>query len=312
MKHYIWLIFFFSLIFRLNGQQPNIELSSTRNKDQTVEINFTGQFYGHWYVKLIFSNLSNSLYSSFGHVIYDSKGTITKLRPIMEDRPINLRYRYMFWRGKPISEYNSKKVYLLPFSEGKKIKIEYLNHINNMIGQEVPESWMSYNFYSDAPDSIFSSRKGVIINVSNENKTDTTSSFYYQRNRNYILVEHEDGTLARYEGFDNKMINIKEGDKVLPGTYHGTLERYDKDPKKYLLFFTCYYLDIYEKSVNPGYNGNYGIKNTFITPLFFIGNSFQTLVNNDIQEVKHNRDVIISEMTKKEIIAYEKCLPISQ
>lgn len=301
----VCLFFIFFGLFQLHGQRTEIELSSSRNSDNSVDIKFTGQFKGHFYLKLIFKELDNASYSYFGHVIYGTNGMVTKLRPIMNIRPVQFRYNYLLWRGKPIRKYDSKQPYLLPYGEGKKVRVQFLNHINDVLGLPVSKSWISYGFNSESPDSVYSCRKGVVVDVLNQYISDTTKYYGYQSKRNYIMVEHEDGTLAMYSGFENDRIHVKPGDEVFPGSYLGIVGRYDKDAKKYLLTFTCYYLDLSEKLNVPGTDGSYGIKYSGISPLFYNDGSLMNLVNNDMYTVTHHSDVITSEMTKKEIKAYQ-------
>ena len=39
---------------------------------------------------------------------------------------------------------------------------------------------------------------------------------------NSVKIEHNDGTIALYSGFDKNKINVKVGDVVLYGKYSGT------------------------------------------------------------------------------------------
>lgn len=306
MKSYTIFFSFLHFVFVLKGQKSAIELTTSSNKDRSIDILYEGNFRGSYYIKLHFSRLENAVYSDFGHVLNGFRGRVTKLRPLDENRGISFNYSYQFWRGKPIKDYNLNQPYLLPYSLGKNVMVRHITHINQTLGLSVPPNWLSYGFTTENPDSIFACRKGIVVDVVNEYQTDTSAIYKFQSKKNYINVEHDDGTLARYLGFELDKVHVKVGDKVFPGTFLGIVGRYDKTPNMYILHLSFYYLDISKKTMNRGDDGSYGIFYNYLTPLFLTKTGVLPLIENEIYQVVQNDDVIKSEMSKKEKKSYDK------
>jgi hypothetical protein len=295
---YLTFIFTFSLL-HLNAQQQAVQVKYEQKSDNSVNFSYSCNSPGNHFLLLKFINLQNSNYFQKGHNIHGRLGTLTTLKPMEVNKPINFQYTYSFWKGKGLKEYKNTKQYLMPYQEGKKVKVNTASHLGQFFDQKVPDSWLSYSFNSEAPDSIFAARKGEVVEVTNIYKNDTTEHLIYTKNRNEIVVEHEDGTLGKYSGLEYNKIKVKEGDIVLPGSFLGIVGREGNDPKNYLLFFTLYYLNISKMTSEPGENRQYGIEYIYVTPKFFNTKMDEPLVPG-IYEVKYDRNIIISEMSKKE------------
>lgn len=302
----IIIIGFLHFFWVTEAQKATIQLSSITNKDGSIDILYDGNFKGSFFLKLQFSYLQNATYSDFGHVVQSYRGKLTTLKPIYPINGISFRYSYQYWRGRPVKEYNKNQIYLFPYREGKSVMVQYLNHINQILDLPVPANWVSYAFITENPDTIFSCRKGIVVDVINEFQTDTLKLYKYQSQKNYIVVEHEDGTLARYSGFELDKIHVKLGEKVFPGTPIGIIGRYDKTTNYFVLNIAFYYLDTSHKTVEAGSNNSFGIFYNYLTPMFLTNYGIQTLVGNDIYQVVTSDEVVKSEMTKKEIKAYGK------
>lgn len=89
-------------------------------------------------------------------------------------------------------------------------------------------------------DTIYNMRKGIVIDVINEFKTDSLDAYKYTSKMNKIFIEHDDGTIARYVGFNSKSIFIKPGQTVYPQTKLGVLDIFNNSV--YRLYFDIYYL----------------------------------------------------------------------
>jgi hypothetical protein len=306
MDKIIIIINFLHLFLVAKGQKATIQLSSITNKDGSIDILYNGDFRGSYFLKLQFSYLQNAAYSDFGHVVRSYRGKLTTLKPLNQINGISFSYSYQFWRGRPLKEYDKNQTYLLPYSAGKSVMVQYVNHINQILDLPVPPNWVSYAFITKNPDTIFSCRKGIVVDVINEFQTDTFKLYKYQSQKNYIVVEHEDGTLARYTGLEKDKFQVKPGEKVFPGTPIGIIGRYDKTPNHFVLHISFYYLDTSNKTVEAGSNNSFGIFYNYITPMFLTNYGIQTLGDNDMYQVLTSNEVVKSEMSKKEIKSHEK------
>lgn len=302
----IIIIGFLHIFFATNGQKSTIQLSSKTNQDGSIDILYDGNFKGSYFLKLQFSYLQNAVYSDFGHVIDGYRGKLTTLKPLNQLNGISFQYVYHYWRGRPLKNYDRSQIYLLPYRKGKTIMVQHLNHINQIFDLPIPSNWVSYAFITKSPDTIFSCRKGIVVDVINEFQTDTFKLYKYQSQKNYIVVEHDDGTLARYTGFELDKIFVKPGEKVFPGTSMGIIGRYDQTPNHFVLHTYFYYLDTSKKTLEAGSNNSFGIFYNSIAPMFLTDNGPQTLVSNATYHVVSSDEVVKSEMSKKEIKAYGK------
>lgn len=294
----LFLIFTFSS-FLINAQKELVQITHERKNDNSINFLYNCNNHGYYYVKLKFPFLQNSSYFSKGHNIYGHLGTLIKLKPIKIDQPINFQYSYVFWKGKGLKDYKNMQQHLMPYNEGKKVRVNYVNHLNQIIEKKVPDSWIAYGFNSSAPDSIIATRKGMVVEVTNSYKNDTTTNFIYTKSRNEIIVEHEDGTLGKYVGFEFNKINVKAGDAVFPGSFLGVVGREGTDPENYQLIFSLYYLNIGNMTSEGGSDGQFGINYTCVAPKFYNEEKHEHLVPG-IYEVKHDQNIIMSEMSKKE------------
>lgn len=299
MKTLMLIIVFTLSSFLINAQNRIVEITQERKNDNSVNILYSCKTLGNYFVKLNFPFLQNSSYFSKGHNINGRFGTLTTLKPIKIDQPINFQYTYVFWKGKGLKDFKNLQQYIIPYKEGKKVRVNYVDHLNRIIQKKVPDSWISYSFNSMAPDSIIAARKGIVIEVTDSSKNDTTANLIYTKSRNEVIVEHEDGTLGKYIGFEFNKIKVKPGDVVFPGSFLGIVGREGADPYNYMLIFSLYYLDIKNMTDEAGSDGQFGIKYFFVAPKFYNEDMMEHLTPGNC-EVKHDQNIIMSEMSKKE------------
>lgn len=256
-----------------------VEISHRRNSDNSIDFLYRKSKPGSYTVYYSFSNVRNTNFSDGVKkvVIKNNSGTLFKLRPSDPRKGIQYKSSYNVQKGITDPKFKKDFVYLLPFA--KKTLIQLLNAKKvDSFAIELTEKTdkIFYKFQSKTPQ-VFTSRKGQVIEVSSATGK-----------RTFIKIEHMDGTVAMYSGFDSSSITIKEGQRVLPGKVLGSLEKNQID------FYTLYFRVIYKTRVD---NQN---KTAYITPLFSTTEGAINLTKNKTYTADYNEKVFFEEFTRKE------------
>ncbi|AXT18967.1 M23 family metallopeptidase [Flavobacteriaceae bacterium AU392] len=307
MLYQLKLITFFTSLFcfiNIYGQQKSIEITSKRNDDNSVTLNFKKMNPGSTYVIISFKRLANTNSRSVvQRTIKGRSGNVLTLKPINDKNGIEYSYSYTYMDGdhKPKPDENFK--YVLPFKNKEKVEVRNLSYLGKRFGNTEPKNWKAFQFLVTSGDTIYASRKGIVVKIENDLNSDNTQEYSFKSKANYIIVEHKDGTLARYGVLKKNSIMVKLGDKVYPSMPIAIAGSYDK-PENSQLRFTVYYLDkgnleSYDRSKENLSNQRHFYAH--IDPFFYVndgqiikltaGNTYSTILNKEIIEL---------EMTKRE------------
>lgn len=287
-RSFFLIILCFIVASSVSGQKIDLEVTYVINDDRSVEFSYSKNVPGTVTLDMVFKSLSNANYVRRPHYLNGYNGRLFLLRPSDPDRSIGFSFSYKFIRGRLKPKVNSEVVYALPFDNSKKVKVEELSEVGNTFtGKALPRNWRAYQFKSEA-DTVFAARRGVVVDVVEGFGIDTASHF--QRNRNSLIVEHNDGTLAKYLGFAKNGVFPKLGDKVEVDTALGTLR--DGAVKGALHFMTYFLIGFeYEKEETA---------NEFITPVFATSDGSMTLTPQKTYISDHSELLIMQEMSKRE------------
>tara|TARA_B100001175_G_scaffold109099_1_gene92701 strand:+ start:117 stop:1043 length:927 start_codon:yes stop_codon:yes gene_type:complete len=301
MKKLILLLLFIPLISF--GQTNIIDVDYVINNDNSVSFNYKKNVVGSYLVILEFSNLSNTrAQRRVSKILKNNSGSLfLKLKPINDENSIGFQYRTMFFKGSVNSKVNEDYPYILPFNKGDKITPRDLYSIENRyLNEEVPEGWKSYSFTFNEKKEVKAIRKGIVIEIKDTYTPDYSIEASFYSEQNSISIEHIDGTVATYKGFDKNTIQLKEGETVYPQTTLGQLVKYDKRDI-YRLYLTLYSYTTKDNislfSLNS--SDDYGI--TYLTPKFYVRNSQEILKDNIPYIVDFDEKTQFKEMRKKEI-----------
>ena len=301
MKKLILLLLFIPLISF--GQTNIIDVDYVINNDNSVSFNYKKNVVGSYLVILEFSNLSNTrAQRRVSKILKNNSGSLfLKLKPINDENSIGFQYRTMYFKGSVNSKVNEDYPYILPFNKGDKITPRDLYSIENRyLNEEVPEGWKSYSFTFNEKKEAKAIRKGIVIEIKDTYTPDYSIEASFYSEQNSISIEHIDGTVATYKGFDKNTIQLKEGETVYPQTTLGQLVKYDKRDI-YRLYLTLYSYTTKDNislfSLNS--SDDYGI--TYLTPKFYVRNSQEILKDNIPYIVDFDEKTQFKEMRKKEI-----------
>jgi len=309
MKEQILLIMtvlmFLGINQKLLSQNTNIEITHTRNPDKSVDFSFTKKLPGSYYLKVEFPTLENSYKTEFEGVIKNNSGRLLKLSPINKEQPVNFSYTFSFVRGNPDAKIDTDFLYVLPFSVGSSIDIvKSANLKEEYFNAEKNPNWNSFIVDRESADTVFNMRKGIVIEVIDEFKADLTDAYKYTSNLNKILIEHEDGSIARYTGFNNRSIFVKPGQTVYPQTKLGALDIFNNSV--YRLYFDIYHLKKMNLDTKEKRTLSSEDQSEHINPIFYSPSGPFTLNSNNKYIVEFDDTILFKEFTNREKRTYKK------
>ncbi|MGA9638257.1 hypothetical protein [Flavobacterium sp.] len=284
------------------GKESIIEVKYVRNNDNSVTFSYIKNAPGTYRLNIKFNNLSNTYANDYEELVKYDSGQLLTLKPDKSDSYINFGYStsYMFGNFEP--KVDSLFQYVLPFKKGKSIKIYESSNLNEKyFGAEKSKSWKSYYVTSKTPDTVYAMRKGIVVNIKNEYKTDTlVTGYIYSSKRNGITIEHSDGTYSSYTGLKQNSILVQLGETVFPTTPLGVLDIFNN--KTYNLHFNIYYIG----NKNYVHNPDATIKTAktpyaYLTPYFYTTEGLTKITAKNSFTPDYTEVVLNKEMTKKEV-----------
>lgn len=319
MKNKFFYLIIFLMLLGIStdffAQNQQITVTRKVNPDKSVSLYYEKKMPGSYYLIIEFSNQTNCQESDFKCVVSGVNGIVTKIRPINPQQHINFSYRYSSILGHLNPKVDSLFHYTLPFKNGKKVKIYEAGNIGEKYFEsDKPVNWKSYVVKSTSSDTIYSMRKGIVVKLVNDyNNEDDSVNKHYTSERNLILIEHEDGTLAGYKGFKKDSFKVKLGQTVYPQTQLGVLELFNKNENSYRLDFSIRYLfDGKSNSDEKQTFKNRKSRYKYITPLFFTQEGLLAITSKEEYTTLFNEELLLKEFTRSEKKKYNKDLTSSK
>lgn len=300
MKKTVALLLLFCIQY-LNAQQK-ITLSTQTNQDNSISIRYEKNVPGSYVIYLDFTRCENAFVNERKFIVDDYAGILIKLKPIEKTKSVSFSYTYKYHSGIPDPKVDTAFVYLLPFKDNAPVDVRYLTNLDaKYFSKEEPKNWKSFQFNCNKADTVCAARKGIVVNVVDSYSVDTTGEYSYASKRNYIEIEHKDGTFAKYEALDAKNIFVKPGDVVLPNQPLATLIQYDKSGI-FQLRFTIYYLTeiLQEDKTKQKFS------HAYVDPYFQTTEGIVRLAPQEIYTARITEDLIIKELSKKELKKKQK------
>lgn len=291
----------FALCFSptLQAQFRDIELRHERNEDKSVTISYTKKLPGSYTVYLDFETLENASHPNRPIVIKGYTGTLIKLKPLMPEQSIKLRYRYTYIMGNVDPKLDKNLVYALPYNPEIALEIRKLRHEENEDNSEDNSgNKTTFFFKSDEAQIIRSMRKGTVVKVF-RGETDYSQGASMTPKRSYVLVEHDDGSLARYSGLHKDQIIVQEKQKVYPHSLIGVTD--ETAPGEFTGYFSVIYRHVEEKN-----GGKREYSFAYLDPEFKTENGPEKLKDRIVYTSTMDMELLQSEFTKREKKQYKK------
>ena len=296
------IIFILLIQFLESNAQQKIEINYVENQDNSVSFNYKKNVSGSYLVVLDFSNLSNTREQRrINKIVQNKSGSILKLKPINKENRIGFNYKYIYYRGNINSKINKEYPYILPFKKEEKVVPRELYSLENKyLNEKTPKGWKSYSFTFNEPKKIMAIRKGKVIEVKDIYNPDNNLEISYYSQQNLISIEHKDGSVATYKGFEKSKILVNEGETVYPQTILGEITKFDKR-NIYRLYLSLYSYTTKKNISLSTIKSSDDYEITYLTPKFFTKNSLNKLIDLKQYIVDYDEKTLFKEMRKKEI-----------
>ncbi|MCA5005472.1 M23 family metallopeptidase [Sphingobacterium bovistauri] len=287
------------------AQEGKIEIAADVQSDKSVEFNFTKSDPGTFTVQTKFKTLSNASESGSTYQARGYSGVLLTLQPINKEQSVSYSYSYRCIRGKLLPKVNFEFIYALPHNDNVEVHVGEASYLSaKYFGNVEPKDWKSYYLYTEAEESVLASRKGLVVEVIDGNE-DFTDDVTFKSKNNKIIIEHEDGTLASYGALKNGSIKVKAGDTVFPKDELAKNSK--RGDQRYSFAFSIMYLKAADLFVNEGKNiSNDQSLYGFVTPKFLTATGGVILDNHSKHPAVWNEEVIVKEMSKKELKKHKK------
>ena len=303
MKKLILLLFIPYVIFA-----QDFKIEHKVNDDKTVDFSYKKLSPNSVTVIVNFSFLENSLNpTNIVEKVSKPEGRLFSLKPINNEQNIGFNYSYSFFNHKVNPRIDKDFVYILPYKKEIQMYVEELSYLGSTYSdKEEPKGWKSYSFSSNEVQQIFPVRKGVVVEVIRDFDIDTTKTFTYYSKMNSVKIEHSDGTIAMYSGFNKNKIYVNIGDLVYPNyNILGETVLYDKR-KKYRINFSLYYYSTKNGVKLSNLFQNNQIENVYVTPTFYQNGESVKLKKDSFYESDYNDKTLFQNFSKRQIKKYKK------
>ncbi len=142
-----------------------------------------------------------------------SKKKILVLNRIDRTKAVDYRSTYGWVRGSPFVKHNDDYVYALPFAKGANVRVS-----QGYNGDTSHKGLSAYAIDFPLPQGtpIYAAREGIVVGAEVSNTIGGASPEYRQY-ANYVIVEHNDGTMGNYYHLKQGGTAVRIGDKVAKG-----------------------------------------------------------------------------------------------
>jgi len=210
-------------------------------------------------------------------------------------------YSYM-WVAGCVDVEHDEVTYLLPVTPGKTTWMDTLKSIGEVfLDKEKSLDFISFSFKTSPGDKIYASRRGTIIEMEDKYEAPAGEGISYQRQNNYVVIEHDDCTRGRYELFAKDGITAGFGKTVEAGDILGTVVDGSAFTNGTHLRFSVYYTDLSRKELIEKQRDRAKTYQRQYVPVVFAGADGPGEII-----CTHPEEVIFQEMRKKDIKRWKK------
>lgn len=268
-------------VYTESDGKGNVKIMAEKKKPGTItiEVNFS-ELNGY---RLSGSNplvqTINSSISNIGSLTRESNGF-----------NFNYRYNYRSYPGKNMSKADTLFPYLMPVKASNPVVTSGSYYIGEVLGKKSNNFYaIGFNFPVD--DTIYATRAGTITVATGAETERADHELYNVKARGNINIEHEDGTLAKYNFIHPIKTLIEPGDFVVPGQ---AIAVFSGAQNSNTLLFSVSYLDLKFTDDN---GGHYKI----IRPRFYIdANQTDILQPGKNYTSVHPYEIITKELSSKQ------------
>lgn len=180
--------------------------------------------------------------------------------------------------------------YLMPVKAGNPVPTSGSYHIGDVVGKK-SNNYYAIGFSYPLDDTVLAARAGTIIYTSLAETEKGEQELFNSKSRASIQIEHEDGTLARYNFIHPIKVLIESGDFVIPGQ---PIAVFSGGLNSNTLLFSVSYLDMKFKDDN-------GSHYKTVRPKFYTeSKQAELLIPGKTYTSTHTYEIITKELSNKQ------------
>lgn len=282
----------------------DIETDTKWVNGTSLEISAVKHTVGSYTILLQFTERENTRQPpTFKTVMRGGSQKLLTVAPINVEQPVRCGYRYHYIRGYHHPKLDSSFVYRLPYSTSREpaVAAELFNLNERYFEGRPARGWKAWQFLLNEGDTVLAMRKGTVVEVHDGGApAQAALQATYRTKNNNVLVEHPDGTLARYSVLENGSIAVRPGDIVYPGTPLGKAGAYYEGGERQVRV-QVYFPDE-NRDYRPDDPQNRSVfEYVYYNPRFATAGGNTRLTNREKYKAVETPELVQKEMTKKEI-----------
>jgi len=142
-----------------------------------------------------------------------SKKKVLQLKRISQNAGVDYRSSYGWVRGSAFAIHQDDYLYSLPFAKGANVYVSQGYH-----GETSHKGLSAYavDFPVPVGTPVYAAREGIVVGAEGSNNLGAPSP-EYRKYANYVIIEHNDGTMGNYYHLKQGGTVVKIGQKVNKG-----------------------------------------------------------------------------------------------
>ena len=236
------------------------------------------------------------------------RNRLFSVKPINVNSTFNFNYSYTSRVGCKKPKPKDDIIYTLPVKQGMEIKTVPINYVGDQFGYDPPDGFYSIGFKMSKGDTILAVRKGVVMDVKSNALKSISSDLTFVKDRNYILVQHQDCTVGAYNDVSGDIL-VKVGDEIIPGQPIAFVGDNDFASGAHFKFSTYYYKPHRKKK--DGKEMDEEFTWTYTSPVFMTEEGEVLLEGNKAYKSVWNKKKMTKELSKGEKKKWEKLARIN-
>jgi len=244
-------------------------------------------------IEVNFSELTGYRLSGSNPLVQTVNGTVSNIGNLTRESngfSFNYRYTYKTYPGKNMSKADTLFPYLMPVKAGNNAITSGSYYIGEVVGKK-SNNYYAIGFNFPVDDTVFATRAGTITTATNAEAERGDHELYNAKARGNINIEHEDGTLARYNFIHPINLLVEPGDFVIPGQ---PIAVFSGSQNSNTLLFSVSYLDL-------KFTDDNGSHYKAVRPRFYIdANQTDVLLPGKNYISLHPYEIITKELSSKQ------------
>ena len=212
------IITIFTLIFVSGLSAQSIEVQADYNAVGDCVFSAHNNTQTPVFLHLKFADLENTTFSEPLPYVKKLSPGFNTLFTLLSDQGEVPRFNYEMkvYRSNPLTKIDLHFPYLIPFEEGRKVKLFDVKNIDGFWGPEGLDSWIATGFYATQGEDVFAARNGEVVEIVGKERSGGAASWYHTWNNSVTMLQ-EDGSLICYHNIIVPKEQLKVGDKVYAG-----------------------------------------------------------------------------------------------